>query len=148
MSLIRWREPAHELRRLRDDFSSFFDDFLSRPLLPTWWGAEMTPGTDAYETDQEVVVKMEVPGVSKKDLDIALTDKDVTIRGEFRKDEEVKEEGYYRRERRFGSFSRTVPLPGPVQTDAAKATFKDGVLEVRIPKTPEEQAKVKKIAVE
>lgn len=148
MSLIRWREPGQELRRLRDEFSNVMEDFLGRPLLPTWWGRELSPGVDVYETDAEVVVKAEVPGVDKKDLDISVTDTDVTIKGETRKDEEVREEGYYRRERRYGSFSRSVPLPGRVQTDKAKASFKDGVVEIRIPKTPEEQAKVRKIAIE
>ena len=124
------------------------DDFFGRPSLPSWWGRELTPGVDVFETDTDVVVKAEIPGVDKKELDISITDNDVTIKGEAMKDEEVREEGYYRRERRYGSFSRTVPLPGPVETDKAKASFKDGVLEIRIPKTPEEQAKVTKIEVE
>jgi len=148
MSLIRWREPGQELRRLKDDFSTLMDDFFGRPLLPTRWGREVSPGVDIYETGSEVVVKLEVPGIEKKDLDISITDTDLTVKGEVRKEEEVKEENYYRRERRYGSFSRTIPLPGPVQTGAAKASFKDGVLEIRIPKTPEEQAKVKKVAID
>lgn len=145
---IKWRQPEQELRRFRDEFSSLFDDFLGRPLLPKWWTGEPSPGVDIYETPTELVVKMEVPGMDKKDLDISVTDKDVTVKGELKKDEEVKEEGYYRRERRYGAFSRCVPLPGSVQTEQAKASLKDGMLEIRIPKTPEEQAKVKKIAVE
>jgi HSP20 family protein len=148
MSLIRWREPGQELRRLKDDFSTLMGDFFGRPLLPTWLGREVSPGVDIYETDSEVVLKLEVPGIEKKDLDISITDTDLTVKGEVRKDEEVKEQNYYRRERRHGSFSRTIPLPGPVQTGAAKASFKDGVLEIRIPKTPEEQAKVKKVAID
>lgn len=148
MSLIRWREPGQELRRIRDEFSNLMEDFFGRPLLPAWVGREVFPSVDVYETDAEFVVKAEVPGVEKKDIEISVTDNDVTIRGEIKKDEEVKEEGYYRRERRHGAFSRSVPLGGPVQTDQAKASFKDGVVEIRIPKTPEEQAKVRKIPIE
>jgi len=108
----------------------------------------LRPWVDVYETEDEVVVKMEVPGVKKEDLDVTLGEREVTVKGECRKDEEVEESGYYRRERRYGQFSRSVRLPARVIPEETKARFEDGVLELRARKHPEEKQKVRKIQVE
>jgi len=90
---------------------------------------------DLYEGKDEVVLKAEVPGLSKEDLKIDLTDSMVTISGEKKKEEEVKEEAYTYSERSYGSFSRSLQLPCAVKADKVKATFKNGILEVKLPKT-------------
>ena len=106
------------------------------------------PALDVYETDDEVVLKAEMPGLSKDQIEVNLTDSTLTVTGEKKKEAEVKEEHYYRSERSFGSFSRTVHLPAEVKAAEAKATFKDGVLEVRLPKTEAARRKAIKVKVD
>jgi HSP20 family protein len=104
------------------------------------------PTLDMYEEKNEVVVKAELPGMAKEDIDIKLSDSTLTLKGEKKKEEEVKEKDYYRCEREYGSFLRTVQLPAEVKADGAKATFKDGILEVRLQKS--EEAKKKEVHVQ
>ena len=97
---------------------------------------------DVYETeDGHVVVKADLPGVGRDDLDLSYQDGRLTIKGEVVKDEETKDEGYYRRERHHGVFTRTVALPAEIDEDGIEATFTNGVLEVRAPKAQEITAK-------
>ncbi len=148
MKLARWRRSP-ELRHFADEMDRWFDDFFGGRRLPMpWREAALRPWVDVYETDTEVVVKMEIPGVAKEDLDLTLGEGELTVKGEARKDEEVNEEGYYRRERRYGAFARKVELPAPVVADKAKATFTDGVLHVRMPKAEEAKEKAKKVEIE
>ena len=106
------------------------------------------PSLDLYEEGNEVVVKAELPGMTKDDIEINLSGSTLTLKGEKKKVEEVKEKDFYRCERQYGSFLRTVDLPAEVKTDAAKATFKNGVLEVRLPKTEEAKRKAVKVQVQ
>jgi len=148
MALVKW-DPFSDLARVREDMGRMLDEFFGRRAWPAFWREEgLSPALDIYETDNEVVVKMEAPGVSKEDLDISLDENEIRVKGEVRKDEEVKESGYYRRERRYGSFSRSAALPARVVPDKAKATFRDGVLEVRVPKVEEEREKTRKVLIE
>ena len=103
------------------------------------------PSLDVYEEKDAVVVKAELPGMKKEDIEVNLTGETLTIKGEKKEDKEVKEDNYYRRERSYGSFLRTVALPCEVKSDEIKASFKDGVLDIRLPKT--EEAKKKSVAV-
>lgn len=105
----------------------------------------IAPTVDVYEEKDDIVVKAELPGIDKDNIKVNLTDHTLTIKGEKKKEEEVNQENYYRCERSYGSFVRTVELPGEVHADKVKASFKNGILEVRMPKT--EQAKVKEIKV-
>jgi HSP20 family protein len=133
-------------------FDRMFDDFRRWPSL---WGTEhwrpsreiglRVPPVDVYEEKDEVVVKTELPGLGKDDVSLTLSEGTLTIRGEKKKEEEVKEEDYHRWERSYGSFVRTVELPVQVKGDEAKAEFKNGVLTVRLPKS--EEAKRKQIQV-
>lgn len=133
----------------------WFDDFRRRafPSLAfehEWPFAELgkeLPAVDVRESDGEIVVKADLPGVSKDDIQVELRDTDLVIKGERKKEEEVKEEDYYRCERSYGSFSRVIGLPADVKTDGATATFKDGVLEIRLPKTEEARRKTVKVQV-
>lgn len=132
----------------------FMDDFWRRPFpslsgrdrwLPIRPLSIRIPSLDVYEEKDSVVVKAELPGMKKEDVEVNLAGETLTIKGEKKEDKEVKEDDYYRRERSYGSFLRSVGLPCEVKSDEIKASFKDGVLEIRMPKT--EEAKKKSISV-
>ncbi|MFQ5744528.1 MAG: Hsp20/alpha crystallin family protein [Acidobacteriota bacterium] len=147
-----WHVPAWER-----EVDRWFEDFRRHIAFPRWWGREAwwppaqlgleMPVLDMYEKGDDVVVKAEIPGMSKDDIEVNLADHTLTVKGEKKKEEEVDEEGYYCCERSFGSFSRTVELPADVKTEEATATFKDGVLEVRLPKTEAAKRKAVKVQV-
>jgi HSP20 family protein len=103
---------------------------------------------DLYEDKNDIVVKAELPGIEKDNVEVNLTDHTLTIKGEKKKEEEVKEENYYRTERSYGSFVRTVEIPKDVHADKVRANFKNGILEVRLPKTEEAKAKEIKVKVD
>ena len=103
------------------------------------------PAVDVYEEKDDVVIKAEIPGLEKEDISVQVTDSTLMIKGEKKREEEIKEQDYYRCERSFGSFTRAVNLPSEVKADQVKASFKNGVLEVRMPKT--EEAKKKAVTV-
>jgi HSP20 family protein len=105
------------------------------------------PAVDIYEEGDNVVVKAEIPGARKEDVEVHVDDSMLTIRGEKERKEEVREDKYYRCERSYGSFSRSVELPSEVQAGKATATFTDGVLEVRLPKTEESKRKSVKLKI-
>lgn len=140
-----WLTPLEDMRRTID---RTFDDFFRRGA-PERPGEEeaWAPCVDVYEEGNEVVIRAEAPGVAKEDLTVTVADGVVTVRGEMRKEEKVEEKGYFRQELYCGSFHREIPLPADVREDEAKATFKDGVLEVRLPKTEEAEVKGHKIDI-
>ena len=132
------------------------EDFFGRRMRPWWperWlrADEMEvkpPMVDVFEEKDDIVVKAELPGMEKDNIEVNLTDHTLTIKGEKKKEEEIKEENYYRAERSYGSFLRTLDLPKDVRADKVKASFKNGILEVRMPKTEEAKAKEVKVKVE
>lgn len=141
-----------------EDFEHWLDRFVDevwRRPFPSLFGRDRwlpikplsirMPSIDVYEEKDSVVVKAELPGMKKEDVEVSLSGETLTIKGEKKEDREVKEDDYYRRERSYGSFSRTVALPCDVKSEDIKASFKDGILEVRMPKT--EEAKKKAISV-
>ncbi len=134
--------PFAEMERIRREF-----DRLLEELLPREEAGEriFAPTVDVYETDKEVVVKVELPGVKKEDIEVSIRDNALHIRGEKKEEKEEKTETYHRLERVYGRFERVVPLPTEVKVDTAKAEFKDGVLEIRIAKA--ESAKERKIEI-
>ncbi len=146
-----WLTPFERMENM-------FGDFFRRPAGRTWWPSlampkwfeemEAAPSVDIFEDRDEVVVKSELPGMTKDDIEINLSDGTITLSGEKKKEEKVEKKDYYRHERSYGSFTRSFSLPAEVQTDKAKASFKNGVLEVRIPKTEEAKKKTRKIAIE
>jgi HSP20 family protein len=153
-ALVPRREPS-ELSPW-GDLDQMFEDFLGRRLRPfwpeRWWPAarmEMTtPAVDLYDEKDDIVVKAELPGMEKDNIEVNLSGNRLTIKGEKKQEEEVKREGYYRSERSYGSFLRTLELPTEVQTDKVKAAFKKGILEIRLPKTEEAKKKETKVQVE
>ncbi|MCS6289070.1 MAG: Hsp20/alpha crystallin family protein [Nitrospira sp.] len=144
---------THEMERW---FDRMVEEFWRRPLPSLlrperWWSVETgmmmrLPAVDVYEEKDSVVVKAEIPGLAKEDISVQLTDSTLTIKGEKKREEEVKADDYYRCERSFGSFTRAVGLPCEVKADQVKASFKSGVLEVRMPKT--EEGKKKAVTVQ
>jgi HSP20 family protein len=102
---------------------------------------------DVYEKDNAIVVKAELPGMKKEDVQVEIEGEDLIIRGESKAESEVKDEDYYRSERSFGSFYRRMPLPAGVTAEQIHASLTDGVLEVRVPKPAEAKAEAKKIPV-
>ncbi|MBI2855048.1 MAG: Hsp20/alpha crystallin family protein [Chloroflexi bacterium] len=143
--LRRW-EPFRELETMRDAMDRVFEDAFFRPMR-RWQGVEgmMSVDMDMLETDKDVVLKLSLPGVKPEEVDISVTGDTLSIRGEHKEEKESKEENYLLKERRYGSFSRTVQLPVPVKSDKAEASFENGVLTLTLPK--QEEAKPKQIKV-
>ena len=149
-------EPARSLSMF-EEMEREFGNIFRRPfslMLPSLWPATggapaISMTCDIYEDNGNVVVKAELPGMTKEDLDVKISaDEILTISGQKNKEEKVEQKGYYRMERSYGTFSRSFSLPASVQTEKIKAHFKDGVLEVIIPKTEEAIRKEKKIKIE
>jgi HSP20 family protein len=136
-------------------FENWFEDFWGRPFPRLWRPgfarlhpiSLQAPTLDVYEQKDDLIVKAEIPGLTKDEIDITLEGNFLTIKGEKKKEDEVKDENYYRSERSYGAFSRTIELPVAIQTDKVNAAFKDGVLEIRMPKTEEAKKNVVKVKV-
>ena len=145
MALMRW-EPFRELADLRREMERIFDQFLEERPARKARGAWL-PTVDIYERNDHFVVRADIPGVRPENIDVSVQDDVLTIHGERKHEEEVRDEKYYRAERRFGSFERTVMLPPTVDRERVKATFDNGVLEVTPPKLPQVQPKKVEIEV-
>ena len=149
MSIMRWK-PTRDLFTIREDMNRLFDSFFSelperrRGLLEGEW----VPSVDVAETDDEIVVTVELPGVKQDDVDITVTDDILILKGKKEEEKEIKKENYHRVERSYGSFQRSISLPTAVRADKAKATYNNGVLNVTVPKTEEAKPKQIKISVE
>jgi HSP20 family protein len=148
MALIRW-EPARELATIQTEMNRLFNTFFepssgtngsSTTALRRW-----IPAMDLVETDDDFVLRADLPGVSESDVNIELEDNVLTISGERKAEHEERKEGYYRVERASGAFSRSLTLPEGVDPDRVQANFDRGVLEVRIPKP--EQRKPRKVTI-
>jgi HSP20 family protein len=137
MALVRW-EPVRELSSLQGEMNRLFSTFFDTPqhgggVLRRW-----IPPMDLVETEDHFVLRADLPGLAEEDIKIELEDNVLTVSGERKAESEEREEGFYRVERSFGSFSRTLTLPEGVDADAITASFDKGVLEVKIAK-PEER---------
>lgn len=140
--LLVWR-PFEELERIRREFDRLMEEFIAKEEPAERFFA---PALDVYETDGEVVVKAELPGVKKEDVEVLVRDHSLIIRGEKKEEREEKTETYHRVERVYGKFERVVALPTEVKLEGVKAEFKDGVLEIRLPK--EKTSKEAKIEIQ
>ncbi|MEJ2746639.1 MAG: Hsp20/alpha crystallin family protein [Anaerolineae bacterium] len=143
-SLVRWN-PVREMMDLRREFDRLFESALDMPAFggdtATTWGLAL----DLVENEDNFVIKASVPGISPDDLEITLADNTLTISGEFKQDEETKEDQYRLRERRYGSFRRSVTLPTSVDREAIEANYDAGILTLQVPKA--EEVKPKRIAI-
>jgi len=139
-----------ELANIREEMNRLFDDFFSgwperkKGLLEGEW----TPSVNVAETDENIVVTAELPGIKQDEVEITIVNDVLTLKGEKKEEKEIKRENYHRIERSYGSFQRSISLPTGVQADKAKANYKDGVLSITIPKVEEAKPKSIKINVE
>lgn len=137
MAIIRW-DPFRDMITLRERMNRLFEDFFAsrgeeQDLLAGSW----TPSVDIYETEHEVVLTAELPGMDEKDIEIKVEDNTLTISGERRMEKEIKEENYHRIERAYGSFCRSFTLPNYVDQDKISAEYDNGILKITMPKKPE-----------
>jgi HSP20 family protein len=137
MALVRF-EPAREVDSLQSEVNRVFDAFFGNGAANGTRSRRWVPAMDLVETDDHLVLRADLPGMSHDDVAIEIKDGVLTVSGERRAADEDKSKGYYRVERAFGRFSRSMTLPDGIDVDAVDAEFADGVLEVRIPK-PEER---------
>ena len=141
-NLIRW-EPAREMMSLRDAMDRLFDDAFTHPLsLRDGWSA---PAIDMFQTDDEIVVKAALPGITADEVQINVTGEVLTLKGEVNQKQEMEEKSWHIREQRFDSFERAIALPTDVVADKAKADFENGILTITLPKA--EEVKPKSITV-
>jgi HSP20 family protein len=150
--------PFRLLERFADEMESMFDDvgFGRGWLSPrgSWSRPQLRRGFDVWapdveisQQDNELVVRADLPGMKKDDISIDVTSDDITISGERRQEQQSERGGVYRSERSYGAFCRTVPLPEGAITDQATATFKDGVLEIRMPAPPEQVTRGRRLEI-
>jgi len=147
MALIRW-DPFREMSALQERMNRLFSDVRAQAPLQ---GEEISqgswvPAVDIYETNEAIVIKAELPGITAQDISVEVKDNTLTLKGEKKFEKEVQEENYHRVERSYGSFQRAFTLPGTIQQEKVKAKFKDGILEINLPKV--EEAKPKQVKVD
>jgi HSP20 family protein len=146
MAVLKW-DPLRDLLSIQDRMNRLFEQTLSRSraeervTASTW-----SPAVDIYETPETIIMKADLPGLSREDIEIQIRDNTLSLRGERRFAKDVQQENYLRIERAYGAFQRNFTLPATIQQDEIRATFRDGVLELTLPKA--EEAKPKKIAIE
>ena len=152
MNLIKWQRPAlttwpglGRLSDLRDEIDRLFESPLGELTRTSQLLSGWTPALDVYEEKDHFIVKAELPGLKKEDIEVSFYDGGLSISGERKSETKHEDAEVYRAERFFGRFQRTVTLPTPVAVDKARASYQDGVLTVTLPKT--EEAKPKHIDV-
>jgi HSP20 family protein len=155
--LIPWarKDSAPEAKSSQDnpiaalqrDMNQLFENFWNRIGHFDWpWGSGEAK-SDVVEVDNAIEVSIELPGMELKDIEVTVSDDMLTVKGEKRIERKEEKKGYYLSERSYGAIYRTIPLPPGVDGEKAQASFKNGVLTIRLPQTPEAKAKVKRIEV-
>lgn len=140
MALTKW-EPMAGLGSLRREMERVWEDFFDGGALAQRVLGSSEPAVEVSDTKDTVIVKAQVPGMTKDQIQVQVTGDLLTIQGEMREEEKKEDKNYYRREFRYGAFTRVVALPTAVQADKAEAELKDGILQVTIPKSEESKAK-------
>jgi HSP20 family protein len=138
-----FRLMSENMRRLFDEFF----DMTSNPALTPMMSGTISPRVDVSENEKEVIMTAELPGMEEKEIELLLTPETLTIKGEKKLESEEKERDYYRSERMYGSFCRTISLPSGIDKDKTEATFKRGVLTITMPKTVQARKEVKKLEI-
>ncbi len=146
MAVVKW-DPLRDLLSIQDRMNRLFEQTLSRSRSDEGMAASTwSPAVDIYETPETIVMKAELPGLAREDIEIHVRDNTLTLKGERRFAKDVQQENYLRIERVYGAFQRNFTLPATIQQDKIHAIFKDGVLELTLPKA--EAAKPKKVVIE
>src|SRR5579862_6081446 len=149
MALIRW-EPVAELYTIQNEMNRLFNTFFDQPAQAGRGNGSMrrwVPAMDLVETADHYVLRADLPGLSDGDVNVQLEDNVLTISGERKSEHEDQQEGYYRFERAFGAFSRSLTLPEGVDPDSIQAHFDRGVLEIRVPKPEQKKPKTVQITL-
>jgi HSP20 family protein len=144
MAITRW-DPFREVASLQNRVNSLFRDFTEGESSMTT--ANFVPAVDVYEDAQKVVLKLEVPGIEEKDLDVRVENNTLTIKGERKFDKEEKEENFHRIERRYGSFVRTFKLPNTVDAEKVEASYEKGILKITLAKRAEAKPRQIKVGI-
>lgn len=141
MALIRW-QPFQEIETLRRQMDQMFDELVGseRQSAMSW-----KPAIELQDTEENLLLRAEIPGVDGKDINVHVTREAVAISGEHRFEKKTEEKGFFRSEFRYGNFQRVIPLPVPIQNDQVKADFKDGILTLTLPKVTEARRTVVKL---
>lgn len=146
MALISW-EPLGEVEHLRRQMELMFDQMLGREWRGK--GETMLPSVEIFQTDRDMVLNAELPGLNPADVSVEIAEGSVILSGESKRETEIKDDSYYRSERSFGQFKRMIPLPEPIKDQEAKATFKNGLLTIRAPLAqPQKRQSPHKIKIE
>ena len=145
MTIVRW-EPLRELSSLQNEMNRLFNTVFDTPA-PNGGARRWVPAMDLVETAEDFVLRADLPGMKQEDVKIEVEDNTLTISGERKAEHEAREEGFYRLERAFGTFSRSLTLPKGVNTEAVSASFANGVLEVHIPKPEDVKPRRIEIAI-
>ncbi|MBN1224935.1 MAG: Hsp20/alpha crystallin family protein [Candidatus Aminicenantes bacterium] len=145
MAIIRW-DPFRDLVTLREKMNRLFEDYYparseERDLVASTWA----PSVDIYETENELVLSAELPGIEDKDIEIKLEDNTLTLKGERKFEKDTKEENYHRIERSYGSFMRSFTLPAYINQEKIEAEHQDGVLKITMPKRAESKSRSVKV---
>ena len=148
MALVPWRsardrDPFSEMVDMRDRIGRLFDEYFGQfpAVREEALGKTWAPAVDIYEDKSDIIVKAELPGMKRDDLSIDVRNNVLTLSGERNDEAETKKENFHRIERSYGKFSRSFTLPDSVQVDKVKADYKDGILEITLPKAEEAKAK-------
>lgn len=149
--------PIDLMRRVTEEMDRVFGDFGFAPrwlmprsvfrALPSIREAAWTPRIEAFQQEDRFIIRAELPGLSKDDVEVNLTDDAAIIQGQRKQEREEEREGYYHSERSYGTFYRAIPLPEGVIPDSAEASFKDGVLEIRLQAPPHEVSKGRRLEI-
>jgi HSP20 family protein len=147
MAIVRW-DPFRDVAALQDRINRIFNESFgrTRDMDDEVSQYDWSPPVDIYETTNGIELKIELPGVNKEDVSVEIKENVLTLKGERLLDPKIKDEHYYRKERSFGKFHRSFSLQNPIKSDLIKASFKDGILTVEIPRS--EKEKPKKISVD
>lgn len=142
MSLVEWN-PFRDMDVFSNNWSNLWENWPFRYL-----SGMSSPRVDVYQTENDVVLKAEIPGISKEDLNVYIDENSIRLSGHSKRNNEFKDEHILRSERYYGSFSRTIPLPVEVKSDHAKAEYKDGILTVTVPKAEPSKTKGRRIDIQ
>lgn len=146
MPIVRW-DPFRDLVQMRDDIGSWFENTVDKER-EIRKSASWAPNVDIKENDKEIALKADLPGIKKEDIDISIDGDQLTVKGKRSMEKEEKEEDFVRVERSYGSFYRSFNIGVPVKNDEIKASYKDGVLRINIPKAEVKKPKKVKISPE
>ena len=144
MAIVRYN-PWQEMNSLQRQLNRMFDDVITPASFAEFGNLAKVPAAELTETEENIVLKLEVPGMQPADLNIEAAHKSITISGERKSETTSEAEGQTRSEFRYGSFQRVIPLPAKIQNTQVKAEYKDGILHLTLPKAEEEKNKVVKV---